>query len=100
MLNMKLNNRDTEGELQLIGRLDTTTAADAETHLVEAAERFDTLILDMAQLEYVSSAGLRALKRVHVTMRRKGGTLMVKNVTKPVMEVFEITGFAGMLKFI
>ena len=29
MLNMKLINRDTEGELQLIGRLDTTTAADA-----------------------------------------------------------------------
>ncbi|MBQ9721056.1 MAG: STAS domain-containing protein, partial [Oscillospiraceae bacterium] len=75
-------------------------AADAEAHMVQAGERFETLILDMAQLEYVSSAGLRALKRVHVTMRRKGGSLMVKNVTKPVMEVFEITGFAGMLKFI
>ena len=100
MLNMKLINRDTEGELQLIGRLDTTTAADAETNMVGVVNRFDTLILDMAQLEYVSSAGLRALKRVHVAMRRKGGTLMVKNVTKPVMEVFEITGFAGMLKFI
>ena len=100
MLNMKLINRDTEGELQLIGRLDTNTAADAEAHMVQAAERFDTLILDMAQLEYVSSAGLRALKRTHITMRRKGGTLLVKNVTKPVMEVFEITGFAGMLKFV
>ena len=100
MLNMKLINRDAEGELQMIGRLDTTNAADAETNMVGVVNRFDTLILDMAQLEYVSSAGLRALKRVHVAMRRKGGTLMVKNVTKPVMEVFEITGFAGMLKFI
>ena len=51
MLNMKLINRDTEGELQLIGRLDTTTAADAEAHMTEAANRFDTLTLDMAQLE-------------------------------------------------
>ena len=68
--------------------------------MVEAGNRFDTLTLDMAQLEYVSSAGLRALKRAHITMRRKGGTLQVKNVTKPVMEVFEITGFAGMLKFV
>lgn len=100
MLNMKLINRDKEGELQLIGRLDTTTAADAEAKMVEVAGRFDTLTLDMAQLEYVSSAGLRALKRAHITMRRKGGTLQVKNVTKPVMEVFEITGFAGMLKFV
>lgn len=100
MLNMKLINRDTEGELQLIGRLDATTAADAETKMVELTERFDTLILDMAQLEYVSSAGLRALKRVHIAMRRKGGALLVKNVAKQVMEVFEITGFAGMLKFV
>lgn len=100
MLNMKLIKRDTEGELKLIGRLDTTTAADAETNMVGVVNRFDTLILDMEQLEYVSSAGLRALKRVHIAMRRKGGTLLVKNVTKPVMEVFEITGFAGMLKFI
>lgn len=100
MLNMKLINRDTEGKLQLIGRLDTSTAGDAEAKMIEAAERFDTLILDMAQLEYVSSAGLRALKRAHITMRRKSGTLMVKNVAKPVMEVFEITGFVGMLKFV
>lgn len=100
MLSMKLINRDTEGELKLIGRLDTNTAADAEAHMTEVANRFDTLILNLAELEYVSSAGLRALKRAHLTMRRKGGTLLVKNVTKPVMEVFEITGFAGMLRFI
>ena len=97
MLNIKLINRDTEGELQFIGRLDTTTAADAEAHMIAAGERFDTLILDMSQMEYVSSAGLRALKRAHITMRRKGGALLVKNVTKPVMEVFEITGFADIL---
>ena len=100
MLNMKLINRDTEGELQMIGRLDTNTAPDAEKILTDTIERFDSLILDMGQLEYVSSAGLRALKRAHMAMRRKGGALAVKNVTKAVMEVFEITGFAGMLKFI
>ncbi len=100
MLNMKLIERDTTGELQMIGRLDKTTAANAETHLVEAAKNFDTLILDMARLEYVSSAGLRALKAAFIAMHRKGGTFLIKDVTKPVMEVFEITGFAGMLKFI
>ena len=100
MLNMKLINRDAEGELQMIGRLDTNTAPDAEKILTETIERFDSLILDMGQLEYVSSAGLRTLKRAHMAMRRKGGALAVKNVTKAVMEVFEITGFAGMLKFI
>ena len=100
MLNMKLINRGTEGELQIIGRLDTTTAPDAEKLMTDTIERFDSLILDMEQLEYVSSAGLRALKRAHIAMRKKGGSLAVKNVSSAVMEVFEITGFAGMLKFI
>ena len=100
MLSMKLINRDTECELKLIGRLDTTTAADAEANMVEVVNRFDRVILNLEELTYVSSAGLRALKRAHITMRRKGGTLSVKGVTKPVMEVFEITGFAGMLTFI
>lgn len=100
MLSMKLINRGTEGELRIVGRLDANSAADAERIITETIARFDSLTLDMAQLEYVSSAGLRALKRAHVAMRRKGGALTVKNVTKSVMEVFEITGFAGMLRFV
>ncbi len=98
MLNMKLINRGTEGEVQMIGRLDATSAENAEKILTETAERFDRLILDMAELTYVSSAGLRALKRAHVIMRRKGGRVEVKNVSEMVMEIFEVTGFAGMLK--
>lgn len=100
MLNMKLINRGTEGEIQMVGRLDTNSAAEAEKILTETVERFDSLILDMNELEYVSSAGLRALKRAYIAMRRKGGTIAVKNVAKQVMEVFEITGFTGMLKFV
>lgn len=100
MLNMKLINRDTVGEVKLIGRLDTNTAADAEASMIEVVNRFDNLILNLEELEFVSSAGLRALKRAHIAMRRKGGSLAVKGVNKPVMEVFQITGFAGMLKFI
>lgn len=100
MLNVKLVNRGTEGELFLIGRLDTNSAGDAETIFNDVSARFDTLILNLQDLEYVSSAGLRALKRVHIAMRRKGGSLAIKNTSKMVMEFFKVTVFAGMLKFI
>ena len=99
-MDIKLINHGEEGELLLIGRLDTNTAPDAEKAMFSTTERFDTLVLNMEKLEYVSSAGLRVLKRVHVAMRKKGGKLLCKNVGKMVMEVFEVTGFAGMLKFI
>ena len=100
MLSAKLIKRDAEAELKLIGRMDTNTAAEAEAAMLQAAERFDTLTLNMEKLEFISSAGLRALKVAHIAMRRKGGTLLVKNVPSNVMEVFEITGFAGLLKFV
>lgn len=99
-LNMELINRGAEGEVILAGRLDNTTAIEAEKHFDQLTQRFDTLILDMKDLEYISSAGLRILKRCYMTMRRKEGALLLKNVNKMVMEVFEVTGFAGLLQFI
>ena len=99
-LNLNLINRGAEGELVMIGRLDSNTSVEAEKVIDELTGRFDTLILDMKELDYISSAGLRILKRAYMAMRRKDGRLYLKNVNKMVMEVFEVTGFAGLLQFI
>jgi anti-sigma B factor antagonist len=53
----------------------------------------------MAELDYIASAGLRALKRLRGDVRKNGGTLTLRNVQEDVMEVFEMTGFAAMLNF-
>ena len=98
-MNIKLINRGQEGELVLEGRLDTLTAPEAEEVFNQTAERFDKVILNMRDLEYVSSAGLRTLKRLHMAMKKKNGNLVLTNVRKMVMEVFEMTGFAGLLMF-
>ncbi|MBQ1677938.1 MAG: STAS domain-containing protein [Oscillospiraceae bacterium] len=99
-LNLNLINRGTEGELVMIGRLDSNTSVEAEKVVMDLTERFDELILNMQDLDYISSAGLRILKKAFMAMRRKGGSLKLKNVNKMVMEVFEVTGFAGLLQFI
>ena len=98
-MNIKLINRGQEGELVLEGRLDTLTAPEAEEVFNQMAERFEKIVLNMAGMEYVSSAGLRTLKRLHMAMKKKNGSLALTNVRKMVMEVFEMTGFAGLLKF-
>lgn len=98
-MNIKLINRGQEGELVLEGRLDTLTAPEADEVFNQMAERFEKIILNMRDLEYVSSAGLRTLKRLHMAMKKKNGNLVLTNVRKMVMEVFEMTGFAGLLKF-
>ena len=74
-MNIKLINRGQEGELLLEGRLDSLTAPEAEEVFNQTAERFDKVILNMRDLEYVSSAGLRTLKRLHMAMKKKNGNL-------------------------
>ena len=96
-MHIKLINRGTEGELLLEGRLDSSTAPEVEEIVLQMAERFDKVILNLAQMEYISSAGLRVLKLLYMAMRRKDGSLELKNANKLVMEVFEMTGFADIL---
>lgn len=98
-MDIKLINRGTSGELILIGRLDANSAPEAEEIFKEMMERFDTIVLNMEQLDYISSAGLRVIKIIHMGMKKKNGELILTKVQKMVMEVFEMVGFAGLLKF-
>ena len=98
-MDIKLVSRGTEGELILVGRLDANSAPEAEEIFREIMERFDRVVLNLENLEDISSAGLRTIKIIHMGMKRKDGELVLINVQKMVMEVFEMVGFAGLLKF-
>ena len=80
----------------LEGRLDTTTAPALEKALAEHARDVKHLVLDMKELVYISSAGLRVLLGAQKRMQ-KIGSMKVTNVCEDIMEVFEMTGFADIL---
>ncbi len=96
-MDVKLINRGKEGELLLSGDLDTRTARDADALFAQLAARFTNITLNMQELEYISSAGLRTIRNLYILLYKKGGKLMVTNVNDNVMEVFEMTGLAGLL---
>ena len=54
--------------------------------------------LDLAKMDYISSAGLRAFRNFNIAMRRSGKDYKIKNVQKTIMEVFEMTGYIRLLK--
>ena len=99
-LNIDLVKHGNEGELILKGRLDSITSEEAGKIFDSVAERFDDLVIDMKGVDYISSAGLRVFLRTYIALNNKNGTMKLKNVDKAVMEVFEITGFAGLYTFI
>lgn len=85
--------------IALEGRLDTTTAPELEAELKTSLPAAEKLTMDLAKLEYISSAGLRVLLSAHKTMSAKGG-MTVTNVNEIVSEVFEVTGFSDILNII
>ena len=99
-MTIKLINRGTVGELLLEGRLDAVSSPEAEEIFLQMAERFETLVLNMGGIQYISSAGLRVLKKTYMAAVKKNGALELSHVNKMVMEVLEMTGFAGLLKIV
>ena len=94
MIEIKKNVENTT--VEIVGRLDTTTAPSLEKTLKEDMGETKNLILDLKGLEYISSAGLRVLLSAQKKMKQIG-SMKLRNVCEEVMEVFEITGFVDIL---
>lgn len=85
-----------ETVLMISGRLDTNTAPVLEKTIREDIRENATLVLDMKELEYISSAGLRVLLSAQKRMQRNGAMKLI-HVCEIVKEVLELTGFVDIL---
>lgn len=95
MLNINSEKNGRELVFKLEGRLDTSTAPDFGTRVNDEVKDLDKLVIDLKDLEYVSSAGLRVILSALKMM--KGGEMIVRNVNSDIMEVFDMTGFSDLL---
>lgn len=82
--------------LEITGRLDTGTAPQLEDALKDCGDDVKMLVMDFANLEYISSAGLRVLLKTQKAMARKG-KMIIRNANESIKEVFELTGFMDFL---
>ena len=81
--------------VSIAGKIDTVTAPALDRELLEDCGTAQALVLDFSQVDYISSAGLRILLRLHKRMvQRKGMRIIHANET--VREVFSITGFVDL----
>ena len=86
----------TELNLAVEGRLDTTTAPQLEAELKQSISGVEKLVLDFAELEYLSSAGLRVLLAAQKVMNKQS-EMIIRNVNETINEIFEVTGFIDIL---
>ena len=95
-MTIEIKRKADETIIKLVGRLDTTTAPALDKTINDDIEGTKNLVIDLAGLEYISSAGLRVLLSAQKKQQRVG-SMKLLNVCESVMEVFEITGFADIL---
>ena len=88
--------KDNALTIALEGRLDTLTAPELDKEFAQSLGSAEELTLDFAELDYISSAGLRVLVSANRIMSAKGGMKII-NASELVREVFEVTGFATIL---
>ena len=95
---MEINKIVDNGMLQmsLSGRLDTVTSSAFAEEVNAITSDVKELVLDLSNLEYVSSAGLRVILTAQKKMNIQG-SMIVKNANDTIMEIFEITGFIDIL---
>ena len=93
-IEIKKNSKETI--IEIVGRLDTTTAPALDKTINEDIGDTKNLVLDVKGMEYISSAGLRVLLGAQKKMNLIGKMKLI-NVCEEVMDVFEMTGFADIL---
>ena len=94
---MQINKNQEGNKLTLapIGRVDTISAPELEAAIV--LDGVEELVFDLAQVDYISSAGLRVLLSAQKKMA--GKSMKIANSKPAVKEVFDITGFSDIFTF-
>lgn len=96
-MDIKIEKKETECVITIVGRLDTVNAATLQKQLdaLTDAEAVH-VVIDCAGLEYISSSGLRAFISILKRARKNGGEVKVLNLNSNVKEVFDMTNFSAL----
>lgn len=81
------------------GKIDTTTSPDFENEILDEMGNFDSLILDLTDLEYISSAGLRVLISIAKKLKPQNIPVTIK-VNDTIKEILVMSGFDKILNII
>ena len=83
--------------LSPLEKIDFVSAPEFEKVIEEYSGKAENMVIDMAMVDYISSAGLRAILLADNLMSEKKG-LVLKNVNTGVMDILDISGFSRELK--
>ena len=98
MLSIQKERSNNQLTLNLEGRLDSNSAPELDSELRADLDGVKRLVLNLSELIYLSSAGLRVILSAQKQMNKQG-EMIVTGANETIMEIFMVTGFADILTF-
>ena len=80
------------------GRVDSVTAEALEEQLAKIARENSRIVLDMHEVTYLSSAGVRAIVTTLQSVYKAGGGVLLANVSEAVERVLDTVGMLHLLR--
>src|SRR5512139_1279992 len=81
------------------GRMDAVTAPEFEKNVIDLISKGEkTFVVNLGELDYISSAGLRSILALAKKLKEKEGKIYLAGLRGPVEEVLKILGFSSMFK--
>ena len=93
-MNLQTTVEGTTATIAVEGRRSVATSIELENEVSGLPETVNSFDFDLSGLEYISSAGLRVLVSTQKLATQRGGTMVLRNPTSEVYDVFEMTGLA------
>ena len=86
--------------IAITGALNSQSAPELHEIIMDAVPDVTEMNFDFADIEYLTSAGLREILTAQQEMDDKDGKLTIKNVSQDIMDIFKMTGFLSILTII
>ena len=75
------------------GEIDGSTAPQVQEQILNVVDSGDQLVMDMSEVPYMSSAGLRMLLVMYRTLVGQGGKVVLVGLSEDLQDTMEMTGF-------
>ncbi len=83
----------------LEGKVDNKTAPEIQAEILRETANYSYIIIDMSQVIYMASAGLRVLLLLYRQIKAKSGVIYLVGVPEEIKDVMKTTGFVNFFKF-
>ena len=99
MLSIETENRQSVSVMKVRGRVDSETSIELDEALTKLLqEGRNQLVLNLQDVDFMSSAGLRAMVKAYQAAKRSGGDLRLASVSNPVEVILRTVGMIQMMQ--